>query len=81
MRPRCRIEICADVLRVAMGGARVTWIVYRANLNFVVVRRYLRDLVGAGALRKVEDLYHTTEKGREYLGHAESISRAEEAEA
>ena len=80
MRPRCRIEVCADILKVARGGARKTWIVYGANLNFNVVKRYLRDLVGAGALRRTGDLYHTTEKGMEYLGHAESIARAEEVD-
>lgn len=81
MRPRCRIEIYADILRVARKGARKTWIVYGANLNFVIVKRYLRELIGAGVLRKVGAFYHTTEKGLEYVDHVEAVARAEEAEA
>jgi predicted transcriptional regulator len=34
------LEICADILRVARRGAKKTQIVYEANLNFKIVKKY-----------------------------------------
>jgi predicted transcriptional regulator len=35
---RSNIEISADILKVALHGAKKSHIVYRANLNFEVVK-------------------------------------------
>lgn len=64
---RCDFEICADLLRVARGGARKTQLVYRANLNFKVVKRYLSVLLGNGLLEVDPPFYSSTEKGEEFL--------------
>ncbi|MCK5626233.1 hypothetical protein KAI11_05190, partial [Candidatus Bathyarchaeota archaeon] len=37
---RSDLEISADILKVALHGAKKSHIVYRANLNFEVVKKY-----------------------------------------
>ncbi len=70
---RCDFEICADLLRVARGGARKTQLVYRANLNFKVVKRYLSVLLGNGLLEVDPPFYSSTEKGEEFLRLFEKV--------
>jgi predicted transcriptional regulator len=67
---RSDIEISADILKVALDGAKKSHIVYRANLNFEVVKRYLRQLSDAGLINfpSLENrLFQTTSKGKEYI--------------
>ena len=63
------LDICADILQVAKTGAKKTQIVYQANLNFKIVKRYLNRLISTGMLSKVEErrLYTTTNRGMEFL--------------
>ena len=61
------IEICADLLHAARGGARKTQLVYRANLNFKVVKKYLSVLLRNGLLEVDPPFYSSTEKGEEFL--------------
>ena len=70
---RTRFEIIGEILSLAAngaGGAAKTSIVYRANLNFNVVNRYL-DLLskeGLVSIRKGTAVrYRITEKGRMFL--------------
>lgn len=64
---RGRLEIIADVLIVARGGAKKTQIVYRANLNFKRVGIYLPYLKEKGLIENTSSEYTTTEKGKEFL--------------
>ena len=63
------LDICADILTAARAGAKKTHIVYRANLNFKVVRKYLRRLIENGLLlpSSERNLYTTTEEGMDFL--------------
>ncbi len=63
------LDICADILQVAKTGAKKTQIVYQANLNFKIVKRYLNRLISTGMLSTVEErrLYTTTNRGIEFL--------------
>jgi len=61
------LEICADLLHAAEGGARKTQLVYRANLNFSIIGRYLSVLTKNGLLDADPPLYVATEKGKEFL--------------
>lgn len=63
------LDICADILAAARTGAKKTHIVYRANLNFKLVRKYLRRLVENGLLRppSEKNVYTTTEEGMDFL--------------
>jgi predicted transcriptional regulator len=64
---RGRLEIIADVLLVARRGAKKTQIVYKANLNFKMVEKYLPYLEGKGLIENTCREYTTTEKGKKYL--------------
>ena len=61
------LDICADILNVAQSGARKTQIVYQANLNFKIVKRYLERLTNGGMLKSEDSRFYTTEKGGDFL--------------
>ncbi len=63
----------ADILRTAHGGAIKTRIVYQANLNFKIVKRYLKALLETGMLRHEGRHYYATEKGATYLSRYEAL--------
>jgi predicted transcriptional regulator len=65
---RDKIEIIADILKAATYGAKKTHIVYKANLNFNVFKRYLSRLEEKGLLMKINGgQYITTKKGSQFL--------------
>ena len=64
---RSRYDIIAKILSIAQDGVRKTSIVYRANLNFNRVNRYLDLLVQDGMITTGSAKYNTTEKGLEFL--------------
>jgi predicted transcriptional regulator len=63
------LDICADILKVSKAGAKKTHIVYKANLNFRIVKKYLSRLIDNGLLNDGSDsgIYVTTGKGSEFL--------------
>ncbi len=64
------IGIYADILKAIGPGARKTHIVYKANLNFSLCKRYLGELLGMGLVKTTTDPHPTwtiTEGGREFL--------------
>ncbi|MBA7643942.1 hypothetical protein ES703_51676 [subsurface metagenome] len=69
------LDIQADILRVAMsrGGARKTQIVYRANLNFYIVKKYLNRLMSRGLLVVKGTRYFSTDKARTYIDTIEAL--------
>ena len=69
------LDIQADILRVAMsrGGALKTQIVYGANLNFDIVKKYLKRLMSRGLLSLEGTRYFPTEKARTYLDTIEAL--------
>ena len=74
---RSNIEISADILKVAMNGAKKSHIVYRANLNFDVVKRYLKRLNEAGLINLPSlngHIFKTTSKGKEYINQYENLN-------
>ena len=77
-RKRSKLEITADILRVAVGGARKSHIVYQANLNFQIIKNYLKELINSGLLQSPTNgskLYTTTEKGRLYINYYEGMKQ------
>jgi len=77
---RQAIEIDADILRtIARCGNHtgVTAIVYGANLNFLIVRKYLKRLIERGLIVSEvvsgRALYSNTEKAPEFLGVYKSL--------
>ena len=69
MGRRNDLDICYDILKVTQGGVRKTRIVYQANLNFKIVKRYLERLIEGGLIEYREDVkrYFTTEKGSYWM--------------
>ena len=70
---RSAMEISADILRVAREGAKKSHIVYKANLNFKLIEKYLNRLEEAGLIIKGSNgegrVFKTTERGTEYIDH------------
>jgi len=69
------LDIQADILRVATqrGGALKTQIVYEANLNFYIVKKYLKRLMSRGLLVLEGTKYFPTEKARTYIDTIEAL--------
>jgi predicted transcriptional regulator len=66
---RGRLDIIADILQVVSQQPKKTQIMYRANLSYKVLTRYLTE-VSEAALINFEDekqCYRLTTKGREFL--------------
>ena len=69
MKRRSRDEILADILKVAKAGVNKTHIVYKANLNFRIVKGYLSYLLEVGLIENENPgrIWRTTERGLHYL--------------
>jgi predicted transcriptional regulator len=61
------LDICADLLKVTMNGAKKTQMVYRANLNFKIIKNYITRLSEYGFLESERGQYFTTDKGNRFL--------------
>jgi len=67
---RSDLDIIADILKVAAnGGASKTQILYRANLSYRLLQKYLNDVLEACLLRLEEDnkRYVLTSKALQFL--------------
>lgn len=73
---RGRMEVNADILRVAQDGALKTHLVYQANLNFRIIKKYLARLMGSGLLRHDGRHYYVTPKGVTYLTNFDNLVRS-----
>jgi len=72
---RSRVEIAADILQAARGGAKKTQIAYRTNLNHRYVNKYLGTLIRAGLISREGKLFKTTRNGFEFLQFFEEIKK------
>lgn len=73
MMKRNNLDICADILKVSRGGARKTHLVYRANLNFKIVKKYLDHLVDREFLDSDGGMFYLTEKGSQFIERYDSL--------
>ena len=67
---RGRFEIIGEILSLATDNVKKTSIVYRANLNFNLVNKYLNLLIQEGLISSTVGStrnFKTTEKGLEFL--------------
>jgi predicted transcriptional regulator len=78
------VEIVADILNVVGDGALKTQIMYKGNLSYKLLTRYLREVIGAGLVCAGEraNIYQLTEKGKMFLKDFKdySVNRAEVVE-
>ena len=61
------LEVTADILRVAKGGAKKTHIVYQANLNFRMAKKYLDRLMERGLIEQINGRFFTTKDGESFI--------------
>jgi predicted transcriptional regulator len=75
---RNRIEIIADICSIVRNGARKTQIMYKGNLSYKLLTRYLGEVIGAGLVCVGEkaNLYRLTEKGEAFLRHFENYTQS-----
>ncbi len=64
---RDRLSIIAAVLEAANSGSSKTRIMFRANLSFKILEKYLGAAVSTGFLRIEGCRYILTDSGREFL--------------
>ena len=75
---RGKFDIIADILKIAKGNAKKTQIMYRANLSYKVLKKYLKEITQASLVSyKAEDHSYTlTRKGQKYLVLYREYSKA-----
>jgi predicted transcriptional regulator len=78
---RGEVQILMDVLGVCLNGVKVTHLMYRANLSYSTLRKYLFTALDKGLISNVQNsdgsvVYRTTEKGRLLLGKLKEVKSA-----
>ncbi len=66
---RQRIDIIADILEVVSLDAKKTQIMFKANLSYKALTKYLSEVLKASLITYKQDrqCYSLTEKGRDFL--------------
>ena len=66
---RSRLQIVADVLSVTAGGAKKVQIMFKANLSYELLVRYLAEVLDAGLVSFEGSVgrYRLTRKGEDFL--------------
>lgn len=67
---RDKLKILLEILEIAKSNIKKTHILYKANINFYQLTRYLDLLLGLEMLEETNQPhkgYRTTEKGRQML--------------
>jgi predicted transcriptional regulator len=66
---RDKLDIIADILNVASHEAKKTQIMYKANLSYKVLQRYLNEIMDASLVdyKEKNQIYSLTSKGQAYL--------------
>ncbi|MEM2506758.1 MAG: winged helix-turn-helix domain-containing protein [Nitrososphaeria archaeon] len=80
-RRRGEVQILMDILNISLNGVKVTHLMYRANLSYSTLRKYLSTALGKGLIVNFRDsdgsvVYRTTEKGRLLLGKLKEVMSA-----
>ena len=66
-RKRGKVDIIAEILKIGQKPVKKTRIMYRANLSFQQLKKYLKIVEENQLLKKDSDTYKTTEKGKRFL--------------
>jgi predicted transcriptional regulator len=75
---RSEVEIANAILHVSLNGAKKSHIIYKANLNFKLGKKYLTRLITAGLIDEPNNgsrVFTTTEKGVEYLKYVDGLKQ------
>ncbi|MBS7635394.1 DUF4364 family protein [Candidatus Bathyarchaeota archaeon] len=77
---RHEMEILMNILRITMREAKITHIMYKANLSYSSLRKYLSEALNTGLIVKEYNgdglpIYRITEKGRSLLEKLEEVEK------
>ena len=76
---RDQMSIIADILEISRGGILKTQIMYRGNLSYLQLNRYLSLLLSSGLIVQTiiegKDTYVVTEEGAGFLGGYRKLSK------
>jgi predicted transcriptional regulator len=74
---RSRLDIIADILHVVSQSAKKTQIMYKANLSYKVLTKYLTEVSEASLVdfECEKQCYMLTAKGREFMEAYKKYSR------
>jgi len=80
-RRRGEVQILMDILSTSSSGIRVTHLMYRTNLSYSTLRKYLRTTLKQGLISKTQNSdgsvsYRTTEKGKLLLNRLREVKCA-----
>jgi len=78
---RSQVDIIANILQVAVEGAKKTHIMYGCNLSFHQLETYLHLLIDRGLLRTISEtgggvdpgFFQTTARGQSFLNVYENL--------
>lgn len=70
-----RHDIIMEILKGAVKGAKKTVLMYKANLSFHQLERYLNHLSTAGFIEEESGVWKTTEKGLHVIDACEICLR------
>jgi len=75
MSKRESIEINSDILTLCIEPMKKTHIVYKTNINFKLLHRYVPYLVKRGFLsfNEEKEVYQTTSEGLKWLKMAKAL--------
>ncbi len=71
---RSKVDIIIDILNVVKKGADKTSIVYKTDLNFKLIDKYLDLLQKYGLIENRSDKYIATKKGNIFIERARQIT-------
>jgi len=70
MQKRTSLMVAYDILCIGEGGATKTHLVYRGNLNFRLIKKWLSRLIKKGLIEfhpGTPKTWHTTDRGLRFM--------------
>jgi len=77
-RRRGEVQILIDILGISLRGVKVTHLMYKANLSYSTLRKYLSKMSKRGLIVKAYNndgsmVYRATEKGKRVLDRLQEV--------
>ena len=73
---RHKLDIMADLLRLSKNGSKKTRLVYLANINFNMLKKYVTLLMSKGFIYYSDDLIYASRVGCDYLRQYDELMMA-----
>ncbi len=73
---RHKLDIMADLLRLSKNGSKKTRLVYLANINFNMLKKYVTLLESKGFIYYSDDLIYASRVGCDFLRQYDELMMA-----